>query len=208
VDDIASQGGGAGVMGSSEEFAISKIWNEDTMYWVTTLQACDSDVCLSAVDSIQFVGTDGPMQYPDIEQLTRINSFLSLEVTAPDIEQAEAYQNMVVEFEEGLTAIVMNGTSGASIALEQTDPQTQAVCDIGMEFETMAINVRMALEGEGCPTSGRLTHDGMLHVACTGDSEEFTLDQRYDVTVTFEDGTMRTQVVSGGNIWTHTEDCM
>jgi len=205
MDGVTAQQAG-GVSALAAQYDLSLTWNDETEFWVGNLSFCDEGdtVCFTAVDSVQFLGADGPVQYPD-ESLTEMRSFIDVTVNGPGIIEAHAYQNVVLTL-EGQT-VVVNGTGGHD-AVYMGDDENGGTCEFEAHFTMAAQDVMIPMSGtDGCPTSGTVLYNGNLQASCTGGEGDFNVSGSYGVTSTFGNGMMTTTVTSGDNFWTMTEPC-
>jgi hypothetical protein len=204
MDGVTAQQAG-GVSPLAAEYQLSLVWNEDTQFWVGNLSFCDEadTVCFTAVDSVQFIGDSGPVQYPD-ESLSQIRSFIDVTVTGPGIEEAHAYENFVFTLDG--TTVVINGSGGHDAAYTGEDG-TGGTCDYEAHFTMSGQGVTLDLMAGGCPTSGTIMYNGSLMAGCAGGEEDFNLNATYHVTITFDGDMMTATVTSGDNFWTYTEPC-
>jgi hypothetical protein len=204
LDGVTAQQSG-GVAPLAAEYGLSLAWNEETQFWVGHLTFCSEGdtTCFTAVDSVQFLGASGPVQYPD-ESLSEIRSFIDVAVTGPGILEAHAYQNLVFTLDGQMVA--MNGAGGHDASYMGEDGSGGS-CEFEAHFTMTAQDVVMSLSSGGCPVSGAATYNGSLQASCTGGEADFNVGGSYYVTSSFQNGMMSTTVTSGDNFWTYTEPC-
>jgi len=205
VDGVtAQQSGGVAPLAAQYELTLS--WNEDTQFWVGNLAFCSEGdtVCFTAVDSVQFVGPSGAVQYPD-ETVTQIRSFLDATIAGPGIIEAHAYQNLVFTLDGQIVEI--NGGGGHD-AVYSGEGENGGVCDFEAHFTMSVNNVMMDISGGGCPVAGGVTYNGSLQAGCSGGtSGDFDVSGTWHVTSTFGGGMISTTVTSGDTFWSYSAPC-
>jgi hypothetical protein len=207
------EGGTAPSGAGFEAITYTLDYNEETSFWVAHLVFDDeAGSIVTASDSVQFVVSGTPVQYPDPNELDLVRSFLTVE--AEGVEGSlSGYQNMTaapVANETGVL-VTLDGEGGleGSFTGSDTDSSGVTTCAVEAHLTTTLSNVAIQTgeSAPSCPLSGRATYQGRLTVECTG-AHALSHSAVWVVNVDFVDGTsMNVSAVSGGNVWNFSTSC-
>jgi hypothetical protein len=206
-----------------------KTYHSDSKYWyfyaghVETLWNDSSQVedilTFAIIDSLQFRHSDVPVQWPVAELLTEVRNVCHYSMgLLTDQWGIDARQNLRLTGEVGTAGdVVFNATGSFDANFSNGNFRSPAVPKVAAEscafvinlsnvFSDLAVNLT-ALDSTGqCPSSGNITHSGMLDIACSGDTtfaynDGWMISQTYygdSVQVVFENSTTR---------WSTTNTC-
>ena len=187
-------------------------YNETAQFWVAHLVLDDEAGTVATFEeSLQFIAAGHPVQYPEPGTLDLVRSFLTVGVNGP-AGSLSGFQNLtaVPHVQESVILVTLNGTGGleGTFTHSETDSSGTTDCSVDASFATtvsqLVVNVT---EGASpCPLSGSITHNGNLHVLCTG-AHPGEFDGHWTVSASFEDGTATVSCASGGNVWHYTAPC-
>jgi len=190
-------------------YSYSNYWHVFTVYArLIDFGDLDNDTLIyTGVDSLRFGNPEGYMQYPDPTTTT-------LDIRAhfdAEFDMNDAYAVISSDVAFTVTGspeeeIVINGTSADT--LDGYFQNADTTCDMYMTSNQTATNLTIDPDAMyDCPSSGTLDVNATLDISCMADTASMEFSSAWTITFTFNDGTITIRYVSGGNVWTITEQC-
>ena len=215
VFDSAAGGGRVGKTAWPIEFDLH--YDDVSQYWVFSVDAylTEAGVTFGIYDSIQFRYASGPVQWPEEDSVTAIESYQWFNIADSSDGTGFAYQNLLITTDvAGSDTVVVNGVGGFAVdaSWEDVEGNDTTNCDllwnIGVDFTDVELDLTTINEsGEiGCPLSGEVEYLGRITLGCTG-AYVVDLDATWTVTETFADSSITIVISSGGNQMQVTEPC-
>lgn len=167
-------------------------------------------ITVTLYDSIQFLHSGDPVQWPDSSLLTGIINGAALVITTQNgFDDAFAAQNVTVVGAPGAIAnkndVTFNGTRTFEFGI--TDESGD--CSLGLNATTtltdLLMNIAYVDEG-GCPEDGNLLHTATITIECTGDTT-FSFSDTWTFDQTFDGDTIHVVVENSTTRWTFTDTC-
>ena len=159
------------------------------------------------LDSIQFVHNTYAVQWPDLDSLTLIKSYMTMVVASPHIDTGSAYQNITIALTPGSDIKTINGTQGIYAILESIDIDESEVdttiCAIELDNTAILTNLKISDDSDG-PYDGSITYNGSIDVECTG-ANEMSLSGTWNTVATFTDDGPTLTITHGNVVWTITD---
>lgn len=191
-------------------------YHEASGYWYCTwVDTNEYDEIHTYVDSLQFKEGSTAVQWPDMDSVTEIRSYVTLTLTGPTIDTGIAHQNLVITANEaGSDTIIINGSADllADATFEDIDDADTTVCTMNVDYEITLTNLLynteyMNYEGElTCPRSGSVVFNGSFDLACTG-ADSGAISGTWNVTEAFAEGDVTMTITHGDNVWTVIDEC-
>ncbi len=196
-------------------------YHTNSQYWYfyvsvnDTLGTGEQMIVTSSIiqDSIQFLHGTTAVQWPDSLQLTGINTGadLDLAMTSPEISLNVAANQKFNIVGDILTdgTITINGNNGISLSalsISEGCNSTMAITGEAVDIVTTIDDLDDDDGNDDCPTSGSLTHNGTISLACTGESI-LSFSDTWFISQTFNSTGVDIVVENSTTRWTTTELC-
>lgn len=196
--------------------SLSLIYHEASGYWYCTADEYDpmDSISFNYVDSIQFKHGSTVVQWPDLDYLTEVKSYFTLTAEKNLVPMGSISQNLVITIAvPGSDILTVNGNGTINVTTEFTDVDMNdtTTCsvdfDYNVAFNALILDMNQGSEsGLPCPTSGALVYTGAAVIGCTG-AHTGSVSGTWNVTETFDHGSVSIVVNNGTNSWTMTDSC-
>lgn len=170
-------------------------------------QAVDDIVTFVLHDSIQFLHGTNPVQWPDSNLLTAVNNGVLLTITTQSgTGNVTATQRVNVTGDiVNRGDVTLNGTRSYDFGFQDQAQSCAMSIDIAGAADDVFMNIA-AMDNEGCPYSGVLSHEGTIGIECTGDTT-FSYSGTWWITQTFYGDHYDIVVENATTRWSTTEQC-
>lgn len=197
--------------------AVNVTYHEASGYWYCTADRYDpyDSLTFNYVDSIQFKHGNTVVQWPNLDLLSEVRSYLTLTAIKNDASIGTLKQNIVITVAiPGSDVLTLNGNGSIDVTTEFTDVDMYdtTTCSIDFDYNVAFTNIIMdmnASSGEGglpCPETGSIAYTGAAVIGCTG-ADSGSVSGNWNVTQTFNQGVITIVVYNGDNSWTMTDSC-
>jgi len=165
---------------------------------------------ISGVDSVRFLVAGVPMQIPDstVDALAiraSVDVGLRSGMLTVSSDQSLDIANLTYDM---LTPVTVNGTSNEEAAFEL---ETDSVdCSFGLTSSMTITDLVGYIEGEDCPSSGRIDVGATVDIDCVGtDANPGVLDVSggWTASAIYHDGMVDLSYSDGTTLWETTEQC-
>lgn len=192
-------------------------YHSGTNYWYLFAQSVDTEsvdlqpvvITMTFMDSLQFLHSGTPVQWPDSALLTGVKHGVSLVFTSSDsLGGVTAHQLVTVSGDiPNAGDAEIDGISSFDIFI-QTDDSTP-YCFFDVNLGANFVDIMANLEGlsyDGCPSSGSASYSGAMSLGCVGDTS-FTYNDNWSVVQTFSGTSMHYVVENSTYRWEFDDDC-
>ena len=161
-------------------------------------------ISLDIEDSIKFYHGTAGVQWPDSALLTKVHNGAFFEFGFGSNLHMGTFWDVTVEGEDIFTIgdIVVNGTNGAAIAMNDSEG-----CSINANLNGTISNIAINILAEDdCPSSGFIRQVGNIELSCTGDTT-YSYNDSWMILETFNNGVIDVVFENSTTRWTFTDTC-
>jgi len=224
IDTVMNSGFIAAPKGGFTEFAtgaasdtVILTYHSGSKYWYLYAQAVDSEtvnqeivtLTMTVIDSVQFLHSGTPVQWPDSALLTGVKNGVSLSIDLSDsTAMVDAHQLITVTGDlPGFGDVEVDGNSSFDVFVSMDDVSQSCTFDINLTASLTDIMMNLTnMDAGGCPSSGRASYGGMINLACVGDTT-FTFNDNWTVVQTFDGTTIHYVVENSTHRWEFDDPC-
>jgi len=168
-------------------------YHESSGYWLLYQRHSDDtgyfSMPMTIIDSLQLVGQEGPLQWPDKDQLLGIISGGYIIIVFGDADSVAATHDLTIEGDIGCgDAVTINGLRTFLIDNYRDGDS----CDVYLDLTaviTDETSISQQTYGFECPLSGSVQYNGVIAVQCSG-SNRVDFNDIWGITQTFLGGGM------------------
>lgn len=184
-------------------------YHPDSKFWYCELEEYNGEdsTTLHYIDSIQFLHGEAIVQWPDLDLLSELRSYMTLVVSGNHIDTATAHQNLVVTIDNpGSDTIMVNGSQDLYAVYDDVyiDMDDTTFCESDVNYDMTISSLIVNVDGDDGPLGGTITYTGTLNVNCTGANPE-SISGSWSVVQTFTPTGVNLSITHNNTVWTITD---
>jgi hypothetical protein len=198
---------------------VTIVYHAASNYWYAEMTGSELEVDelgtdtvhYALADSIQFLHSGDPVQWPDPELLTEVKHGTAMNVWEAIGNDTGVVRQLIDVVGEIVTMGLVTIDGNSSVMLDGSETDGQTTCEYGMDIAIVFNNINADLTvlqtDQGCPSDGSMLNTVHYSLNCTGPDGSLSVNENWSISATYSDGLEHLVVENSTTRWEVDEEC-